>query len=381
MDRKKACMLISNSFNPDNRVYRSAKALVDNGYEVSIICTLDSPDKLPGREKIDGILVKRVTHWLPLVPLKKKEYGFCKAFLKAAVDEKADIYHANDFDTLLFGYRAAKKNNAKLIYDSHEYWRDKNWNLDGFWYRNLGKLYVKLLEPFLARKADVVITVSDGIASQLKKDLNLNIRPMVIANYINKQDVKKSDIVREKLKIPSKNNVIVYTGVVAKGRGLEKLIAATRFLPPNYTIVIIGHGNYRETLIELVEKNIMGGRVKFINKIPYEKIVEYNSSADVGVAPIQNISFSYYHCAPNKISEYIMSGIPIAVSNFPEMGKIVNKYKIGETFDPEKPQDIAAAIMKVVANKGKYGENLKKAAKELNWERESRKLIKAYEQI
>ncbi len=377
----KVCMLISNSFNPDNRVYRSAKTLIENGYKVTIICTLDSPEKLPEFEKKEGIEVKRVTHWLPLVPLKKKEWGFCRDFLRAAMEERADIYHANDFDTLLIAYRAARKNKAKLVYDSHEYWRDKNWNLDKFFYRNIGKAYIRLFEPVLVRKASSVMTVSQGIANQLKVDLKLKKTPEVVANYINKQKHKKSSVLKDRLKLKKTDKIIVYTGNVSRGRGLEKLIEATIKLPANFFTVIIGQGNYRDQLIEKVKAQKLESRIKFVNRVPYEDIVKYNSSADLGVAPIENVSFSYYHSAPNKLSEYIMSGIPVVVSDFPEMRRVVKKYKVGATVDPDNAENIAKTIREVIKNKDEYEKNTKIAANDLNWEKESHKLIKIYSQL
>jgi len=45
---------------------------------------------------------------------------------------------------------------------------------------------------------------------------------------------------------------------------------------------------------------------------------------------------------PNKLFEYINSGIAVAASDLPEMKRIVAGYRLGTTFDPENPRLVYA---------------------------------------
>ena len=54
-------------------------------------------------------------------------------------------------------------------------------------------------------------------------------------------------------------------------------------------------------------------------------------SADVGVALIENISLSDYYSLPNKFFEYVFSGLPVLVSDFPDISRVVKKYDLGVT--------------------------------------------------
>jgi len=80
-----------------------------------------------------------------------------------------------------------------------------------------------------------------------------------------------------------------------------------------------------------------------------------------------------------------MAGLPIAVSNFPEMKRILGKFEVGETFDPEDPEDIAKAVKKISQDPRRYerlkANALKAAREEYNWEMESKKLIKLYKNL
>ncbi|MCK4432384.1 MAG: glycosyl transferase family 1, partial [Methanomicrobia archaeon] len=56
---KKVIMLLSNPFKPDPRVYKEAKSLVNNGYDVTVFAW-DRECKYPKKEIIDGIKIERV---------------------------------------------------------------------------------------------------------------------------------------------------------------------------------------------------------------------------------------------------------------------------------------------------------------------------------
>ena len=77
-----------------------------------------------------------------------------------------------------------------------------------------------------------------------------------------------------------------------------------------------------------------------------------------------------------------MAGLPVACSEFPEMKRIVEENKVGATFDPENPKDIARAIKEIFADGNKYekmrSRALRVAKATYNWEIEERKLLKVY---
>ena len=79
-----------------------------------------------------------------------------------------------------------------------------------------------------------------------------------------------------------------------------------------------------------------------------------------------------------------MAGLPVAVSDLPEMARIVKKYKVGNVFNPAKPQDISCVINSLLNNPDKYQEcklNTKKVNQIYNWENEEKKLLGVYEEV
>ena len=58
-NRKRVLMLLTNAFEPDPRVHQEAISLVENGYDVTILCW-DRDRKFPPEEVIDGIKIERI---------------------------------------------------------------------------------------------------------------------------------------------------------------------------------------------------------------------------------------------------------------------------------------------------------------------------------
>jgi glycosyltransferase involved in cell wall biosynthesis len=73
--------------------------------------------------------------------------------------------------------------------------------------------------------------------------------------------------------------------------------------------------------------------------------------------------------------------VPVVASRFPELVKVVEGLGIGATFDPERPEDIAAAVNGVLddaAALARARENVARAASLFTWENESAKLLEVY---
>lgn len=375
MKKNKVCMLLSNPFTHDNRVYREAKTLVDAGYGVTIVCPKCDKD-LPTEENIDGIIVKRVLScYLPFFPLNKFEYKECRLFLRMAAQEKADVYHSHDFDTLLYGYLCSMKNKSKLVYDSHEYWRDKSYYYKKFSFKNY--IYNKFtsFEKFLIRKANSVITVSDGIANLLRADNSLEIKPTVIRNIPLLSGFGQKKLGNKKVGL---NKVIIYIGALIENRGLEKIISYVNESSEPIKLKLVGYGDLATKLDSL---NFDRKKVKFYPAVPASEVLKTISQADIGIIPTQDTSISHHYSLPNKLFDYIGAEVPILATDLPEIKKVIRSYKIGEVFNLDSKKEFDNALSKILNNYVQYKDNTKKAKIDLNWEKESQKLLGLYKKI
>lgn len=407
---KKICIILKRNFEllkKDSRVLRECDSLINGGYAVSVVIFGDESSKI--YENFNGIDVKItriedmriVPDCNPFKTVDRSKWSLLRkiicfvlfrwiyAFkyfystLLMLLREDADVYHAHDLETLLLGYIASRIKNSKLIYDSHELW------IESIYFNNIinkiRKPYHSILEKYIIKRVDLVITVNESLAQHLAKLYKIE-KPVVLYNSPKYTEYKKkSNILREKLSINENNKVVLYQGGFMSGRGLENLIDCAKYLNNNIIIVLMGYGDIKKSLQQKIDSLSLHDKIKIAGAVSSEVLIEYTASADLGVSPIQNICLSNYYSTPNKVWEYITAGIPFVASDFPEMRKLAVDENMGAVFNPENPKSIAGAINNLLENSEIYQikkRNVLKLAKEkYNWEKESLKLLKAYNNL
>ena len=87
---------------------------------------------------------------------------------------------------------------------------------------------------------------------------------------------------------------------------------------------------------------------------------------------------NYQFSLPNKLFDYIHSGIPVLSSELVELKNIIEKYNVGYFIQSHDPKHIAGVINSIFGDEISYQqkkENTKKARMELCWEKEEEILI------
>jgi len=166
------------------------------------------------------------------------------------------------------------------------------------------------------------------------------------------------------------------------GRGIELMIEAMRFLP-GYRLLIAGFGDLEQPLRRLAAARPYHAQITFTGYLPLDEMKVYTQSAMLGLSLEADRGKSYHFALPNKLFDYIQSGIPAIVSDLPEMAAIVRAYHVGTvlTAADRQPETLAARIREICENVDKYSDlalNCQKAAKELCWENERQRLEKVF---
>jgi len=305
-------------------------------------------------------------------------HDFYKRSLLLNIEEPSDIYHGHDLHTVPTAYKTALRTNAKVVYDAHELYTE----MSGL--KPIERKLYTIIERKYAPKVNALITVNESIAVELVDRYKLNKKPSIIFNcpeVSNNIILTENDILREKLNISKDTKIVLYQGGYSINRGLFNLIDSAKFIN-NGVIVFMGWGRIEEELREKVKNLKLEDKVIFTPGVPQNELLNHSKSAEVGVIPYQFVGLNNYYTSPNKLFEYINANVPIAGSNFPELKRVINKYDIGETFDPESPKSIAQAINKILDNseyQKKLKENTKFAAADFTWEKEEKKLLKIYD--
>ncbi|MFZ6035963.1 MAG: glycosyltransferase family 4 protein [Patescibacteria group bacterium] len=392
-------MAVTNGVTNDSRVNREASALAEAGFEVYVV-GIQIMKEQPLLETKNGFTIIRVPkftrdniltqsiwriirYYLPLFSYGNQN---TKRLYQKMVELKADIYHANDLDTLLATYRASRKNCAHLVYDAHElYVETMNQGSFGKIGQLLFKKYYSTIERRIIKKCRLVLTVSQSIAAELARRYHIP-EPHVIKNVPPPSTDSSDEIIniRQTMGIPADAMITLYQGSLQPGRGLFNFIDAMRLLPKHIVLLILGNGPLLNKLQSKVSANGLGNRIFFHPAVPLKVLAHYTKQADFGLVFLEDLNLNQHLALPNKLFEYMSVGLPIVASDLPEISAIVTKNNIGTVAQSHAPVDIANAILKLTESNNMHqcSQNSKKAfLDEFNWTKESKNLVNEYSEL
>lgn len=360
--KKKVLIAFLGNINYDTRCKNLYDTLNSNGYEVEFI-GFDWMTRGFKEEQGEISILKLKKGFLSISFYLK----FIWHIKLKLISTKASLIFAEDIYTLPFVVILGKLKRAKIYYDSRELFG----YLAGLKDKKLRQTFWKWIEKFFIRKADCVIVTGPMDGEFLKKEYDLkNILPL--RNLPRYYKPKLSLDLHTHLQIDKSKKIILYQGVLLKGRGIEKVFEVLKGLP-NHIFVIAGGGEFEDHYKKLaIEMNLIN-QVYFLGKLTQEDLPKVTASADVGVALIENLSTSYYYALPNKLFEYIMVEVPVIVSNLPQMKEVIEKYDVGFTVEFENKDELIAAIKKLTEDSDLHEskkQNCHIASQELNWEKE-----------
>jgi len=301
-----------------------------------------------------------------------------RAMLKAVRSERADVYHGNDLPTLPLTVWAARRTGGKALYDSHEVWVGMDPQATP-----LFQAVSRWVEDRYIRRMHAVVTVNHLIAEDLRRRYTIPL-PTVVMNCpepISARPNAWDRSIRAKLGLSPETPLILYQGLYMPGRGLEALIESGRYLLQG-AIVLRGYGTYEAALRQRVADLGSPGRVFLVDPVPMADLIHAAAEADVGVVPYAPCTPGNYYASPNKLFEYMMAGLAVAVSNLPFLEKIVRDHDLGVVFDPADPRHVAEQLNALVGNPARLRACRKNAARvareRYHWEHEGEKLIALY---
>jgi glycosyltransferase involved in cell wall biosynthesis len=160
-------------------------------------------------------------------------------------------------------------------------------------------------------------------------------------------------------------------------------VISARHLDDRAVLVFLGNPSaYSENVLKgIVREYGLEEKVFFRNAVDSRMLVHYISSADIGVVIYKNSCRNNYLCAPNKMFDYCMAGLPSIGCDFPPIRRIADSFGVVRLFDPDDPESIADAGNGFIRDPAIY-RAAKNAtamvAREFTWEREEKKLIALY---
>ncbi len=279
---------------------------------------------------------------------------------------RARKYWAADLYTLPLAAHLARRHRACLFYDARELF----FALASLRRRPVAQRILQWVEQHYIRSVHRCITSGWLDAEELQKRYHLQHAPLVLLNVPPYRVLPRTDRLRHHLRLPAETIVLLYQGAVLEGRGLEHAIRLLCRVP-EAELCILGDGAHRASLEALARQFNVAARVHWLGWRPYDELLEWTASADIGLALIEPISHSYELALPNKVFEYCMAGIPTVATALPALRELFARYRIGVLVSPElAPEELSRVVrtLRIPEVWHQYHKRCREAAPHLCWE-------------
>ena len=282
--------------------------------------------------------IREGVHVVPLPPVKGRYRRIVlqRRALAAAQALQADIYHFHDPEVIPLAWRLKQATGARIIYDMHEDYRGHG--------PVEGRL-LRALERWCFTWVDHVV-----VANEAHAEIVVGAPVTCIANYVKSIDASSSVSTLRSLEAVR----LLYTGVMAKPRGLAALLSLAgvivrRNLPWRIDLVGVCYRaadrRRADARIEAEGLDEVVRRVGWDSYVPWPDMEPFYRHAHVGLA-LWEPERDHLTKIPTKFYEYLHHGLPILCSDFPRWRAFIDDHGCGAVVDPH---DAEAAIDRLTA--------------------------------
>ncbi|HEX3304406.1 MAG TPA: glycosyltransferase family 4 protein, partial [Thermomicrobiales bacterium] len=382
MHRPRHCMIVNNTY-PDVRVEREARALVDHGYAVDVMCMQGG--NRPIREMTGDIRVFRLPVWRRRgqgIRVQLTEYVSFLAWAAAmtALQHRRHHYTSvqvhNVPDFLVFAAAFPKLAGIPLILDLHDLMPEFFASRFG---REMDAPAVRAVlweERVSTAFADKVLTVTDLWRERL---VARGLSPDKVEVVMNLPDPALFPVQQPSVKPVGVPLTFLYHGSFTYRYGIDVLLRAFAIASKDHHIrmIVHGRGEYQEDIRCLVSELDLGDRVELSTKwIPSDLLPDLIRSADVGVVPYRRDLFTD-GILPTKLMEYAALGVPAIASRTSAVGAYFTDEMV-RYVEPEDVSGLARAIAALAADPNErlaIATNAQRFTREHQWHDEALKYV------
>jgi glycosyltransferase involved in cell wall biosynthesis len=350
----------------DIRIYhKECKSLARAGHEVVLIAPHDRP------LIADGVRLRPVPK-----PRGRRERMTRTVWqvYRAALQENADVYHFHDPELIPIGL-LLKLQRGQVVYDVHEdrprQMMSKHWIPPQM--RRPVSWLVHLTEAASGRVWDGIVAATPAIRRLFPGD-----KTVVVQNFpiLDELDATAA------IPYAERRAVIAYVGNLTAIRGAREMVQSVGLLPEGLSPRLELAGTFDPPELKDELRSLPGWeRVRFFGWLSRPEIAELLGRARVGLALLHPTG-NYLEAQPNKLFEYMATGIPFVASDFPHWRKLVNTDRSGLLVDPTDPTAISDAILwllehpKEAEAMGMHGQEAVRTR--FHWQPEAQQLVDFY---
>jgi glycosyltransferase involved in cell wall biosynthesis len=388
------------------RLVKEAAALVDAGYDVSVIYNF----YVAWADKFDEELFQKYPQikWIrvgghpksqPILYFftraRKKFYSILfkifenrffltekcviRAFpelLNKALSIKADLYIAHNLGALPAAVLAAKKRNSKVGFDAEDFHRGEN--------KSNSKYFIEKNTKFLENKYIPEVnyfTAASLLIAAAYRHLFSGLDPVVIRNVFS-SGLTSARVNYSKISDPLK--LFWFSQNVGQHRGIEDVILALgKIKNENIQLFLLGNcfEKNRAYFIQMAKDNGLAiSQLQFIRPVSIERILLTASNCDIGLCTEVSSDESMELRLTNKIFTYILAGNALIASDTQAQKELLQQHpKLGKIYERGNIESLSEVIKYFYDNRDTLN-GCKQASfdlgkMELNWEIEQQKFL------
>ncbi|MBU0672431.1 MAG: glycosyltransferase family 4 protein [Candidatus Margulisbacteria bacterium] len=382
-------LILSEAFPPETKsastlFFELAESLVQRGHQVSVITRMPRYNvaagtdlkSLPARENISGIDVYRFST-PPLarnIPIIR---GF-EHFLLGIIFFFGGL-RINKFDVILVyspplplgisGYWLGKIRKKPVLVNIQDLYPQTVIDLGLLKNRLLIKVS-RMMESFIYRKSNFLTVHSDGNKEYVVNHGANRETTAVLHNWVDTDLIKpgnKANDFSQKYGLKDKF-IVSFAGVMGFAQGLDVVISAANILRDKSDIqfVLVGDGIKKQEL-EHQAKSLGLKNVLFVDTQPRSVYPQILHASDICLVTLRKDLAT--PVVPGKLLSIMAAGRPV-ITSLPLEGdtpKIIKDFNCGICVEPDNPQDLAKAIIKLYNDRSlceEMGKNGRKGAEQ-----------------
>jgi len=364
-------------------------ALARRGHFVGLVVRPDT--QTPSRNPFEfyglPLLARMSIEYAPVTgpPFARRAGYLAFAIGRMLGASRADAVITRDLGVASALLRVPRRLRPPVVYESHGYAPDVAAALPGMIPAANAPSATKVArlerrEAFVWRNADGYVTITAGLADDLKQRLGERGTLAVVP------DGTRIAVDPGRAIDDQQQGAVVYAGHLYAWKGVDVLLDALGQLG-GVRGVIVGGYEKEPDLARLRERAARLGisdRVTFTGLVPPSAVAAYLRAARMLVLPNPASAISTRFTSPLKLFEYMAAGRPIVASDLPSIREVLRHEENALLVEPGNPTALAAGVRRLLEDRA-LADRLARAAmtdvQDYSWDRRAERLEALLQQV
>jgi hypothetical protein len=292
---------------------------------------------------------------------------FAREAAKVIAAGPADTVVCVSIEAVMAGVLAKRRRpQLRLVFDNNEL------QIESFESRMKRAIW-RPIHNYAVRRCDVIIHAESNRMAYFKEHYPGKDKPQLVIENFPFLVAERAEgmVVGDQIRV-------IYLGGFGAGRYTFEIIDAFASLKSGICLDIVGFGS--SAFVTEVEKRIDrvgGGRIRVLPPVPYLQVGKLLRDYHIGLAFYRNTDLNNFYCAPNKVYDYLMNGMPVISNAYPGLIQVLEAHEVGVCLEEVDAPSLDAAIDKIV--KQRLWENITPAIRErYSWEGQRAKYLAVF---